>query len=92
LALKAPTPTLKDVADMCLQHLAENPEQLAEFMVQSGLDPAGLRGAIGTPGFSHGLIDYVVSNEPLLVAVAAANKLSPEMITRIWAKLHHTEH
>jgi hypothetical protein len=77
---------------MCLQHLAQSPEQLAEFMVQSGLDPAGLRGAIGTAGFAHGLIDYFVSNEPLLVAMAAENKLSPETITRIWAKLHHTEH
>lgn len=77
---------------MCLQHLVENPEQLAEFMVQSGLDPVGLRAAIGTPGFSHGLIDYVVSNESLLVAVATANKLSPEAIMRSWAKLHQTEH
>ena len=92
MALKVPTPTVKEVADLCLEHLAQNPEQLAEFMVQSGIDPRSLRGLIRTDSFAHGLIDYVVSNEPLLVAVAAENSLSPETITRAWAKLHHTEH
>jgi hypothetical protein len=34
----------------------------------------------------------VVSNEPLLVAVAAENQLKPETVVAAWAKLHHTEH
>jgi len=34
----------------------------------------------------------VVSNEQLLLAIAADATLSPETITRIWAKLHATEH
>jgi hypothetical protein len=92
LALKVPTPTLKELADLCLQHLAKNPDQLAEFMMHSGLDPQSLRGIIGTEGFAHGLIDYTVSNEPLLLAVASENRLSPDSIMRAWAQLHHTEH
>ena len=92
MALKSPTLSLKDLAGLCLDHLAKNPEQLAEFMVQSGISPADLRGLVGTQGFAHGLIDYVVSNEPLLVAVAAQNQLKPESIVSAWAKLHHTEH
>ena len=92
MALKPAQPTLIELADLCLQHLAQNPEQLAEFMVQSGIGPADLRGLVGTTGFAHGLIDYVVSNEPLLVAVAAQNRLKPESIVSTWAKLHHTEH
>jgi hypothetical protein len=92
LALKTPQPTLKELADLCLQYLAQNPEQLAEFMVQSGLTPGDLRGLVGTDGFAHGLVDYVVSNEPLLMAVAADSSVSPEAIARTWAKLHATEH
>jgi len=92
LALKTPQPTLKELADLCLQYLAQNPQQLAEFMVQSGLAPNDLRRLVGTESFAHGLVDYVVSNEPLLVGIAADAKVSPESITRTWAKLHATEH
>jgi hypothetical protein len=91
LALKAPSLSLKDLADLCLTHLAQHPEQLAEFMVQSGLDPQSLRGLIGTPSFAHGLIDYVVANEPMLLAIAAKNRLKPEAITAAWARLHRHE-
>ncbi len=83
---------MKDLADLALHHLVSNPDQLAEFMVQSGLDPSTLRQAMGTAGFKHGLIDYVVSNEPLLLAVAADNQLRPETIVQAWAKLHQREH
>ena len=92
MALKTPQLTLEELAELCLQYLAQNPEQLAEFMVQSGISPADLRKLIGTDGFAHGLIDYVVSNEPLLVAIAADAKVSPETVMRTWAKLHATEH
>ena len=66
MALKPAQITVKELADLCLQHMVQNAEQLAEFMVQSGIDPQSLRGLIGTDAFAHGLIDYVVSNEPLL--------------------------
>ena len=91
MALKSPTLSLKDLAGLCLDHLAKNPEQLAEFMVQSGLDPTSLRRLVGTTGFAHGLVDYVVSSEPLLLAVAAENNLKPESIVSTWAKLHRHE-
>jgi uncharacterized protein DUF3572 len=89
LALKPTRLTISELADMCLQHLAQNPEQLAEFMVQSGLQPADLRTVIGTHDFAHGLIDYVVGNEPLLVAIAQDNGLKPESIVQAWAVHHH---
>ena len=92
MAPKSSSLGVKDLADLVLQYLAKNPEQLAEFMVQSGLGPASLRQAVGSRGFNHGLIDYVVSNEPLLLAVAADNNLKPETIVQAWAKLHRQEH
>ncbi len=82
---------LANLADACLSHLVENPEQLAEFMVHSGLTPSALRGLVGTEAFAHGLVDYVVSNEPLLLAVAASRGWSPESIGNAWKRLHTAE-
>ncbi|MDO8360553.1 MAG: DUF3572 domain-containing protein [Devosia sp.] len=91
MALKPTTVTLKELADAALQYLARNPEQLADFMVQSGIGPESLRRLVGTNDFAHGLIDHVVSNEPLLLAVAAESKLKPESIVAAWARLHQPE-
>jgi hypothetical protein len=92
LALKPARLAISELADLCLQHLAQNPEQLAEFMVQSGIHPTDLRGLVGTDDFAHGLIDYVVGNEPLLLAVASANEIKPESIAQAWAMHRHHEH
>jgi hypothetical protein len=90
LALKAVIPAPQELAALCLNYLVDNPEHLAEFMGISGLDPRGLRDAIGTRSFANGLIDYVASNEPLLLAICAANSLQPETVMRVWAKLNPT--
>jgi hypothetical protein len=86
--LKVPQPTAAELASLCLNHLAENPEQLADFMGITGISPDDLRKGIGTASFSRGLIDYVVQNEPLLLAICAANHLQPESVMRVWAKLN----
>lgn len=41
-----------------------------------------------TEGFARGLIDYVVSNEPLLLAICANNHFKPETVMRVWAELN----
>ena len=88
MALKPPTPSIDALAQICLDHLVQNPDQLGEFMVQTGLDPQSLRRLIGTHDFAHGLIDYVVQNEPLLLAVATSARLKPEAIMAAWARHH----
>ena len=86
MALKALQPTLEELADICLNHLAQDPEQLADFMGIAGFSLDGLRKAIGTRSFALGLLDYVVQNEPLLLAIGQQNALAPETIMRVWAK------
>jgi hypothetical protein len=73
---------------MCLDHLAEDPAQLAEFMAQSGYSPAALRAALGGETLNRGLVDYFAGNEPLLLALAANNGLRPEAIMQVWHKLN----
>lgn len=79
---------LAHVADACLGHLAENPEELLAFMQHAGLDPQYLRAAIGTKRLQNGLIDYFAANEPLLLALCANTGMSPESFMLLWHKLN----
>jgi len=83
-----PEPALASLADACLGHLAENPDELLAFMQFAGLDPDALRGAVGSPSLQRGLIDYFASNEPILLALCANSGLSPEQFMRVWHRLN----
>lgn len=76
------------LADLCLSHLAADPELLAQFMGTTGYSPAGLRAAVGSSQLSHGLIDFFAQNEPLLVAFCASHAMTPEAFMRVWARLN----
>lgn len=80
--------TPEALGEMCLHHLAEQPSQLAEFMSLTGYSPESLRGAVGSPGLTHGLIDYFATNEALLLALCANTNLRPEDFMRVWARLN----
>jgi len=86
--LKPPPIDAKSLADMCLGYLAENPEELGNFMSQVGYDPASLRASVGSESLGRGLIDYFAANEPLLLAFCANQKLAPESFMRVWVKLN----
>jgi hypothetical protein len=88
LALKAVQPTVSEIADLSLTYLVGNPEQLADFMSISGLSPAALQRGARDGSLSSGLIDYVVQNEPLLLAICQSASIQPEAVMRVWAKLN----
>ena len=86
--------TRLDVAELgglCLDHLAQEPEQLARFMSIAGYDPPALRAALGTKALALGLIDYFAGNEPLMLALCAGNSLRPEDFMRIWQRHNRAE-
>ena len=76
------------LGDLCLHHLAESPDQLAEFMGATGYSPAGLRNALGGDQLARGLIDWFATNEPLLLALCANNGFRPDDFMRVWARLN----
>jgi len=86
--LKTGELTPATLAELCLGHLAEDPDQLGQFMGVAGYSPDGLREAIGTEQLQHGLIDYFAQNEPLLLALCANNSMRPEDFMRVWARLN----
>lgn len=78
----------RTIAELCLAHLAQDPEQLAGFMGTTGYTPDALRAALGGEQLRLALIDYFAQNEPLLLALCANNRLDPADFMRVWAKLN----
>ena len=84
--------SLATYADICLGYLAENPEELLAFLHHAGLDPVALRGALGSEALQRGLVDYVASNEPILLALCANSAISPEDFMRVFHQINRTEY
>jgi len=53
-----------------LSFLAGEPEALGRFLALTGIGPGVLREAAADPGFLMGVLDYFLSDEPLLIAYA----------------------
>jgi hypothetical protein len=85
------TPGLAALADSCLGFLAENPEELLNFMQHAGLDPQSLRASIGSERLQQGLIDYFAANEAILLALCANAGITPEAFMRVWHQLNRVE-
>ncbi len=84
-------PRVSDLADTCLNFLAEHPEELMAFMQVAGLDPEALRRAVDTPDLQHGLIDYFAANEPILLALCANAGFTPEQFMQVWHQQNRSE-
>jgi len=68
------------IAIAALSHLATDQRLLDRFFALTGLDPATLRDVAGTRTFTAGVLDFVLSDERLVLAVAAAQDVPPEAI------------
>ncbi|MGL4440561.1 MAG: DUF3572 domain-containing protein [Bosea sp. (in: a-proteobacteria)] len=65
-----------------LGFLASDPERLGRFLSVTGLGPENLRAAAGEPAFLLSVLDYVASDESLLLALAGHLSIRPETITQ----------
>jgi Protein of unknown function (DUF3572) len=63
-----------------LSFLAADPASLERFMSLSGLDVGDLRRAAAEPGFFAGVLDFLSSDETLLLAFAANAGRDPAAI------------
>jgi hypothetical protein len=68
------------LAISALAFLAQDPERLGAFLSQSGIGPQMIRKAAADPAFLAGVLDHVVADEPLLLAVADYAGVSPETV------------
>ena len=70
----------ENVAVGAFSFIIADEERLGRFLAVSGLQPDTIRSAATSPGFFAGILDYVVSDEPLLVALAKELNTKPEHI------------
>lgn len=78
------TGEMGEIADACLTWLASDVTELERFMSLAGYSPQSLRGAVGTSGLEHGLIDYFARNESLLLAMCANANIPVDRVMRVW--------
>ena len=68
---------LAELAPSLLQFLADEPGRLDRFLALTGLSAETLRAASRSPDFPAHLLDYVSSDEGMLLAYAAENDRAP---------------
>jgi hypothetical protein len=79
-----------DAAQMAIEALgwlAGDDERLARFLAISGLGPQNLRQAAADPRFLAAILDYLASNEALLMDFARDAAHSPQDVAKAHAAL-----
>ncbi len=72
--------TAEQLAVVALSFLATEPDRLSRFLALSGLGPENLRAAAADPGFLCSVLDYLLGDEPLLLAFAADQGQPPKSV------------
>ena len=75
------------LAIQALGFMAGDPERLGAFLAVTGIGPEMIRKAAAEPAFLAGVLDYVVADEPLLIAVAEQAGVTPQDIEHAQAVL-----
>lgn len=76
-----------EIGEQALVWLAGEPEALGAFLGASGLDPGDLRARAREPEFLGFLLDFLLSDEALLLAFCAAAGIAPALPARARAAL-----
>ena len=65
------------VALEALTYLAQDPDRLGRFLVQTGIGPEQVRERYSDPEFLSGILDYLLSDESLLIAFVEERHMEP---------------
>jgi hypothetical protein len=68
------------IAVSALAFLVQDGERLSRFLALTGLGPDTIRKAAASPSFLAAVLDYVVSDEALLIALAGEIGSKPETV------------
>src|SRR5579872_3655831 len=80
-----------ETAIEALAWLAADENRLERFLALSGLGPQNLRKAAADPRFLTAILDYLVSQEALLIDFARDTARTPEEVARAHAVLASQE-
>ena len=79
---KDPAGVASEMGVAVLTYIAEDVERLSRFLAISGLGPDNLREAAAEPSFLGAVLEYLASDEKLLIAFAESRGLQPEAVVR----------
>jgi hypothetical protein len=68
------------IALQALAFFAADETRLDGLMSVTGLTPQDLRSAAADPAFLGGIVDYLLTSEPLLLEFASQENLPPEVV------------
>lgn len=71
-----------EMAVKALAFLAAEPDRLERFLALAGIDAGAIRDAARQPGFLAAVMEHLMSDEPLLLAFAAHEGVSPEAVVK----------
>jgi hypothetical protein len=77
----------ENLAIQALTYMAGEPERLGHFLAATGIGPEMIRKAAADPSFLAGVLDHVVADEPLLLAVAEHAGITPQDVEHAQAVL-----
>jgi hypothetical protein len=72
----------EETAIAALTFIAGDPERLSRFVTLTGLDVRQLRQSAAEPGFLAGVLDYLSTDEALVVAFATDAGIDPALVER----------
>ena len=73
----------EQLALAALTFLAADATRLGAFLAATGLGPENLREAARNPSFLLGVLDHILSDEPMLVAFAAEEGIDPKVVAEV---------
>jgi Protein of unknown function (DUF3572) len=71
------------LAVQALAFIAEQPEQIARFLAETGIGPDQIRAAARQPDFLAGVLDHMLGDEALLIAFADSAGIDPAAVVRL---------
>ncbi|MBS7704001.1 DUF3572 domain-containing protein [Chelatococcus asaccharovorans] len=83
----SPPPDPEEIALRALGFLAADDERLERFLGITGLGPDTIRESASQPGFLAAVLDYLASDEALLLTFAANHRLDPQAISHARQKI-----
>ena len=74
------------IAIKAIEYLAQTPESLGAFLSYTGTGPADLKANIDNPVFLASVLDFMMTDESILLDFASTMDLNPQDIVK--ARLH----
>ncbi len=82
---------LEEIGLKAVSFLSDNADYLGRFLNHSGMSVDELKNSITERGLQIGLLDFLFSDESLLMMFCSAHNIDPASLQKLHAKLNYTE-